>query len=394
MGNEVAMIGNRVVGIWVLLVAVLSAACAQGASFMPLPVLPPVLPWLTTDGGNAMDVSADGSTVVGSSHDGLSTRAVAWTDSGVVKQLASADNGFAVGVSANGGVIGGYWIEQSDQTAFRWTNGTGPVDIGDLPGGRRSNRVTGVSADGSVLAGFGFSAMGGEAFRWAQQGGMIGLGDLPGLDFASEAHGISADGSVIVGESVSSNGLEAFRWTSETGMVGLGDLPGGGFFSEAYDVSADGSVVVGRGLGTNPFFTTGFRWTAETGMVALPNAANGGQPLIAEGVSGDGNIIVGGLHTGNSAFAWDSFHGTRDIAELLASQGVSVDGWTLKVARAVSYDGLTIVGQGIPPDSRTHSLWVVRLDPGTFIPEPGSIALGVVAILMAVGWWQRRARMR
>jgi uncharacterized membrane protein len=173
-------------------------------------------------------------------------------------------------------------------------------------------------------------------------------------------------------------------------MVGLGDVPGGGFYSEAYDVSADGKVVAGKSAGNVPFYYSAFRWTAETGMFLIPGAVGVGTPNIATAVSGDGHVIVGALSSGDGAFAWDSFHGTRDIADLLASQGVDVGGWELGIARGVSYDGLTIAGYGLPPNSRYGQPWVVRLDPGTFVPEPGAMMMAVVGLVGVGAVWVRK----
>ena len=55
--------------------------------------------------------------------------------------------------------------------------------LGDLPGGVFSSSAGGVSADGSVVVGSGTSANGYEAFRWTQATGMVGLGDLSGGGF-------------------------------------------------------------------------------------------------------------------------------------------------------------------------------------------------------------------
>ncbi len=54
--------------------------------------------------------------------------------------------------------------------------------LGDLPGGRFSSYASGVSADGSVVVGSSESTamFTVEAFRWTQSTGMVGLGDLPG----------------------------------------------------------------------------------------------------------------------------------------------------------------------------------------------------------------------
>jgi uncharacterized membrane protein len=166
-------------------------------------------------------------------------------------------------------------------------------------------------------------------------------------------------------------------------MVGLGDLPGGGFFSEAYAVSAGGAVVVGRSVANSGFFPSrAFRWTADEGMVALPDVPGVGPTAIAQGISGDGSVIVGAATEGDSAtaFAWDQFHGSRKIADLLVAQGVDLMGFELGKANAASFDGLTIVGSGLPAGSRTFQPWVARLDPGTFVPEPSSVSLITASI--------------
>ena len=88
--------------------------------------------------------------------------------------------------------------------------------------------ANGTSADGSVVVGgTGSTTANGEAYRWTEASGLVGLGDLPGGVFFSEAYATSADGSVVVGYSSSAEGFEAFRWTEATGMVGLGDVSGG-----------------------------------------------------------------------------------------------------------------------------------------------------------------------
>jgi len=174
--------------------------------------------------------------------------------------------------------------------AFRWTltnpaTGQGVmVGLGDLPGGDEYSAGAAISHNGSVVVGGASSAAshgGGaglvpsfEAFRWTQATGMLPLGDLPGGGFYSFANAVSADGSVIVGASTSTasgvSDLEAFRWTPATGMVGLGDLPGGRFDSFATGVSADGSIVVGSsavaiGNGGLDVFAP-FIWDAASGM--------------------------------------------------------------------------------------------------------------------------------
>ncbi len=242
--------------------------------------------------------------------------------------------------------------------------------------------------------GTGTSDVGREAFRWTEATGMIGLGPMPGAPFGTFGRSVSADGSVIAGHGQKTDGLifvfESFRWTAAGGIVPLGDLPGGAVYSETYDMSADGSVVVGQSVAEDsqlPF--RAFRWTTQTGMVALPDVPNVGPAVRAEGISGDGNVIVGTADEvfRGQAFAWDAFHGSRSIANLLVTQGADVTGWNLGVARATSYDGLVIAGFGTNPDGNFQP-WVARLDPSTFIPEPGALGLGAVAFFTSLALWR------
>jgi probable HAF family extracellular repeat protein len=301
---------SRAIGICVAAGVMFCAGVVDGAWFMPLPNLPGA-----RQPNDAMAVSADGSTIVGTANDGitdngLSNRAVRWDATGAIQVIDATDNSYAWGVSGDGSVIVGYRnvFRPGYQDGFRWTAATGPVLVGDLPGGNVGSVAYDVSEDGRVVVGKSSIENSVEAFRYTTAEGMVGIGDLPGGAYGSVAYEASRDGSVIVGYSHSSNGTEAFRWTKATGMVGLGDLPTGGFYSEANDVSADGSVVVGRGAGRNPFDYTAFRWTGETGMIEIPPTAGGRPTATAEAVSDDGNVIVGALSGGVGPFAWDPYH--------------------------------------------------------------------------------------
>ncbi len=315
----------------------------------------------------------------------------------------------ASGVSGDGSVVVGYSISGTGLEAFRWTQATGMVGLGNLPGGISSS-ASGVSADGSVVVGYSNSANGNEAFRWTQVTGMVGLGNLPGWS-SSRASGVSADGSVVVGYSDSLD--EVFRWTRATGMVGLGNLFGGGLFRRvlwsgipavsadgsvvvgytsgneasrwtqatgtvglgslrfsgvASGVSADGSVVVGQSMNAN-FAQEAFRWTQGTGMVGL------GGPSYANGVSADGSVVVGTSNESNEAFIWNSTQGMRSLKQVLTNDyGLNLNGWDLIEATGISADGLSIVGFGFNSSGNTEA-WIASLDgepvpPGTTPTNP------------------------
>ena len=159
----------------------------------------------------------------------------------------------ALGISADGSTVVGTSVSASGNEAVRWTNSSGLVGLGTLPNGAFPTTAQGVSADGSVVVGFvtATSSLGiGKAFRWTSADGMVGLRDpITGQEIDDTgAAGVSADGSAVVGNTIGPSGARAFRWTSGDGMVDLGALAidqDGFGWSEGFGISADGSVVVG-----------------------------------------------------------------------------------------------------------------------------------------------------
>jgi probable HAF family extracellular repeat protein len=201
-----------------------------------------------------------------------------WTESGGMVGLGDLPGGdffsYAIDVSADGSVIVGSGSSVNGNEAFRWTKSAGMVGLGQLSSGDFFSYANGVSADGSVIVGASYGVNGNEAFRWTESGGMVGLGGLRG-GFDSYANDVSADGSVIVGYSNNANGnQEAFRWTQETGMVSLKEtLIGKGLdvsgwtLSSAQAISADGFTIVGNGI--NPSGQTE-AWMANLSPEPIP----------------------------------------------------------------------------------------------------------------------------
>lgn len=161
----------------------------------------------------------------------------------------------ALGISADGSTVVGTSHSANGMTAFIWDHIKGMASLGDLPKGGVHSEAWKISADVSTVVGTGFSVNGYEAFIWSKDRGLIGLGDLSGGTFSSNAYGVSADGSIIVGTSHSANGEEAFIWHKTYGMRAIKDmlendfnldLAGWSLF-RAMGISADGSVVIGHG---------------------------------------------------------------------------------------------------------------------------------------------------
>ena len=325
----------------------------------------------------AYGVSADGSVVVGvdTFKDKITDNPVGleyafrYTAAGGHREFA---DGIATGVSADGTIIvGATRATARTAQAYRWTQATGIVGIGYLAtNGTVSSFANGISADGTTIVGTsGDNDRKSQAFRWTQATGIIGLGFLGQGVFGtySEALAASADGSVVVGFSTHSGGTDAqaFRWTQASGLVGLGFLPGTNR-SEARAVSRDGLVVVGGAsltgtrADTSP---TAFRWTPASGMVSLGYIGVGGtRSSIANGTSADGAIIVGNSNSNfdlPQAFRWTQASGIQNLNTLLTFAGVSLGGWDLTSANAITPDGQFIIGTGTDPSGLTEG-YIVR----------------------------------
>jgi probable HAF family extracellular repeat protein len=301
-----------------------------------------------TTSATGAHISADGTTVVGSSTSANGTEAFLWASGtgmvGIGDLPGSIFYSVATGVSDDGTAVAGTGSSTNGTEAFFWTSSGGMVALGDLAGGGFSSNATGISGDGTTVIGQGYSGSGFQAFRWTSGGGMVGLGDLAGGLFFSTATGVNYDGTIIVGSSYSSNGVEAFRWTSGTGMVGLGDLAGGTFASIANAISSDGTTIVGSG--TSASGGEAFRWTQAGGMVGLGDLAGGTFSSSALGVNADGSVIVGysADATGNTAFRWTQATGMQSLASILTAGGVDLTGWLLPTANNVDATGNLIVG--------------------------------------------------
>lgn len=188
------------------------------------------------------DISNDGRVIVGEAADATTLRhAFRWTAQNGLEKLgglSATGTSVAFAVSGDGVVTVGTALNSSGVLrAVRWENGA-ILDLGTLPAGGSASAL-GVNADGSVVVG----SSGFEAFRWTAGTGMVDIGGLGGL--YSLAEDVSADGSVIAGTAALPDGTErAFRWTAETGVVNLGVL-NGGTYSLANAISDDGNVIVG-----------------------------------------------------------------------------------------------------------------------------------------------------
>jgi probable HAF family extracellular repeat protein len=388
---------NRVVLLGIVSLLAPSAALADEPYFMGLGDLPGGDYW-----SEVLDISADGTTVVGSSEAEAGLEAYKWTNpaTGGAGMIGLGDLpggpflSIAWGVNADGSVVvGSSYVDDTYTEAFRWTDpntgGAGMVSIGDLPGGQTRGAGLAASADGSVITGWGTSEDDGqlEAFRWTDpnQGGsgMVGLGFLPGGYF-SRGMAITPDGSMIAGRGSSDSALiEGFRWSDPNqggeGMIGLGVLSHRDPVSNATDITADGTVIVG-----------GSRTMSGVEAYMWTDPAVGGHGMVGLGlveyypeseclaVSADGSVVVGSASGEGMrrAMYWTDPHdggtGMVLLHDLLVSEyGLDLTGWILTDAEGLSADGRTIAGNGINPSGQ-HEGWIAHLGSDS-PPCPGDL---------------------
>ncbi|MEX2141246.1 MAG: hypothetical protein WD894_18420 [Pirellulales bacterium] len=139
-------------------------------------------------------------------------------------------------------------------------------------------------------------------------------------------------------------------------------------------MTPDGRVIVGAHGG-------GFIWTAETGMVEL-------SALVPYAVSDDARVMVG--PSTSNGLPVIRFDGTAvDLQPFLTGLGLDLAGWTLTEVTALSGDGTTIAGRGIPPDPSMSGAWIAT------IPEPSNWLLAATTFFFgAIGGLLRRRAVR
>jgi probable HAF family extracellular repeat protein len=371
-----------------MVACIVAPACAVApARFIPLGDLP---------GGDfssfASAVSDDGLTVVGDSTSDLGTDAFKWTEAtGMVRLGTIPGIGVtqATSVSADGKVIAGYEYATintyTDTSPFLFTSGSSFTTLAGCGCHGPSYKVT-VSADGTTVIGSRLLVSGAVlAYRWTAQTGPLDLGDLPNGGSFNQAFDLTPDGNTVVGGGAVTGGSEGFKWTAQTGMVPLDSL-----MYAAYAVSADGSAIAGVGFHDHQQGTV--RWTSQEGAVWLGNlpALQGTPEGGATDISADGSVIVGG--SGGDyhfqAFRWTKNSGMLPVRSILEQLGSDMTGWFLQSASAVSADGSVIVGTGINPAGHTEG-WLAIIPP-SYVPEPA--ALSYIAIAFSILLHHRKSQ--
>jgi len=350
---------------------------ATAAQFIPLGTLP----------GNTsfrgFGVSDDGTVVAGTSRSGNAlAQAFRWTDAtGMVglgplpgdnftfagsngQQPLSADGSRIAGGSAN--VDPPYSIQ-----AFIYSKVDGLKSLGI-----DTYRSSGISGDGNVVIGYYRPFETKDAWRWTEETGAVSLG-FSARNAWTIATDINFDGSIVVGfggrENARDNFYEIVKWTAATGMEGTGIFVAGLAKSEARVlVSNDGSRIASANYVSSVERFEAFYRTEETGIVGLgwlprQDGEVGVLNSAVRDMTPDGRLIAGwsglSVFTAN-AFVWSEEAGIEDFQQVLAdSHGLSnpLAGWELTSIQSISSNGQFFTGIGRNPAGE-HEAWLVRLD--------------------------------
>jgi probable HAF family extracellular repeat protein len=310
-------------------------------------------------------ISADGSTVVGTSEGYPVQGAFRWQKSTGMVSLAPdpMSTSSSWDVTPNGALCVGRY----NYDAVVWDASGKMTPLGKLPQlpVLSDYLASGVSDDGTTIIGIGGWWPENEGFVWTANSGMRAMDD--GLEWEYVyPWDVSSDGRVAVGEA----GLRrvvhfalprAFRWTQELGVQDLGAFEPG-WMSSAEAISGDGSTIVGwsgKGMGTDDHAC---RWTASIGIQDLGELPD---DVWSEALdtNRDGTVIVGVslLDPGTQrAFLWTERDGMHDLNQYLQSIGLPLSDWILMWATAVSADGTRIAGWGY--HNGKIRAWLVELD--------------------------------
>jgi uncharacterized membrane protein len=308
--------------------------------------------------GIALDVSADGSVVVG--HGLGNHETFRWSEAtGVVSLGPTADGTPAV--SADGTRISAtiFGPGESYRTQGLWTLGVGwqelmpptPPDGGLMDGSYGS--PWGISGDGQTLVGlYWLPAVGkAHASRWTQATGLVDLGARTG---SSRANDVSYDGRVIVGWDEDPDGAwRAAVWVDGVQTI-LASNPG---FTDAAAVSHDGTVAVGQdrdSVTSTQSEAASWWWNGTTWirrrLGVLPGTFPGFGSVRGMSITADHRVIVGYNAFDNfnsTGFIWTEDTGMRDVEQFLIGHGIAPPAdFDLLTLMAISDDGTTMVGYG------------------------------------------------
>lgn len=318
----------------------------------------------------AVDVSADGSVVLGFGTGGGADAPVVWRGDQAPAPLPfdSAFTGLdAYALSPEGDKAVGVGSTTEGLIPLLWTDlGLAPDELTEpaLPDDGRQFIVplaAEVASDASLVVGA--YPVGDHTLSvWTPAGGWEPIGPAGASGFGYD---VSATG-VVVGQA----GADSFRWSEEDGFQVFDAPTSGGENFGVWAISNNGRYAVGNastGAGLEVWL-----WEAGGDVRLLSELGSGSEAIdfAPTAVSDTGRVV--GLTLGR-AVVWDAASGLRFLDDAVELEV----GDTLQVANAISADGKTVVGVG----TRNGQAQAFRVT--LLIPEPAAAVLAALLLAAA-----------
>jgi uncharacterized membrane protein len=275
---------------------------------------------------------------------------------GVGGQAKMSDDGMRVSGTDLSPASGLFEMSYYDVAKGGWTHlgGIGAVCTTGA-GPDETSSGWGISNDGSSVVGLGWFEFCGPAhgIQWFESSGMTNDLGSTVVDRSSRANAANMDGSVVVGWQDDISGFrQAAVW--DGGVQSVITTMSGDPVSEATDVDASGDWVVG--IASFATADEAWRWSAATGVEQLGMDCPGCffPRGFATAVSNDGSVVVGfnrglgGPPTSGVGFIWTEETGMVRLNDYLVDAGVDTQGFNFSLPLAISGDGRTIAGLGLP----------------------------------------------
>jgi probable HAF family extracellular repeat protein len=314
---------------------------------------------------------------------------------------AQHPDGSAEAINHQGQIVGSS-TEQGDEGVV-WQPDGSIIDLDAIAeaSGKNFNWAADVNESGQVVGSGTFRDAGvtvERAFAWSQQTGLLDLGVLPGFQ-NSNAAGINDLGQVVgTSNTPNDGGGSAFVWTQATGMSALGNLPAGVVGSGAYAINNSGQVLgsVAVLLPNELSFEKAVRWEADGLLKEIDTLdfSDVNQPIRGIASWGSNMNNLGQIVGTNQAltvfvpfyydrpFLWDDEWGVLDVRNLIDETG---NGWTIVALTGINDLG-QIIGWANGPDGQSVGF---LLNP---VPEPQSLALAAGCIALLLCWRKDRVR--
>jgi hypothetical protein len=225
-------------------------------------LLPKVVNGVPYDRVEITTVSDDGATLFGrvNGFPGNNNQTLRWTEAGGFEVVAGELDGNQPERSTPDGSV--VIISSGSPEEFQvWSAEKGVPHLGPLGGdllGALYLSIYSISDNGKVVAGNVYLNNVTRAVRWTEGTGLVLLGPLPGGAVPRDGYGMSADGSIMLGVATGGTDSGPYIWDAIHGSrnlrqelineYGLGASLAGWSLTQSYILSPDGRTIVGQGV--------------------------------------------------------------------------------------------------------------------------------------------------